>query len=563
MKSIDLAPPPLKTLIWDLAAATLILLLPMVIFLHHNAYPLLQAETLGCLALVVLAGVFWGLVMWTGRTVGRVLVTALLLVLLVDLQTEWLTTFGLRFFLNVLGAVLLCWLLRKRLSLLMAILFGAMILGTALQPHPPLLINQGHFPGPGQGRQPFVMHLILDEYAACEALDRRYDPDGQVANSIESFFQDRGFTLFSRAYSRYYDTNESIPNLLNRGTSDQPNHFWPGDEFVKNDVLLKNDWFDRLHDLGYDLNLIQPDFIDFNSPEAQPVSLTRYTLETVHALAAAELPVNEKMVLLMGSYYRLSWILGGVRQGYSNLRSAAVGKSLSLPDWDLAGNRFSTLNTMQVIDGLESSLTEAKSGQAVFAHLLFPHYPYAYRADGTLKPNSRQWLEGADIKARPDRNSSLSRSLRYPMYLEQIQAANLRLEGLFEALEAAGVWDEAIIILHGDHGSRLNQTQPFPSSANRMSSDDYMDAFGTFLAIKWPQGKAGPDRRCVPIDDVFEQLFLHSQGSWPPGMYQPEADLVAQPWVFLNDRRNLMVKRPFPGFEAGKSRALAPVEEES
>ncbi len=148
----------------------------------------------------------------------------------------------------------------------MVLFFGAMILGTLLQDSPRMVVNQGQFPGPGNSRQPFVMHLILDEYAAPEALDRRYDQDGLVAAGVQSFFQNRGFTVFSRAYSRYYDTNESIPNLLNKGISAVPNHFWTGDDFAKNDILMENDWFDRLRDLGYDLNIIQPDFIDFILP---------------------------------------------------------------------------------------------------------------------------------------------------------------------------------------------------------------------------------------------------------------------------------------------------------
>jgi len=544
-----------QDLAWDIAAATLVLWLPLLIFFKHNDYGLLRPEVAACGAWVAVAGIVWGLIMWLGRTTVRVLVITFLLLLLVDVQTDWLTTVSLRLLLNVAGLGTLTWLLRRRLSRLIVVLFGAMILATIVQAPGRMVRQQGDFPGQSNGEQPFVLHIILDEYAAPEALDVRFDRDGIVRAGIREFFLDHGFTLFSRAYSRLVNTAESIPNILNRGLREVPNAYWEK-SFYKGAALRSNDWFDRLDDLGYDRHIFQSDFITYVVPDAAGglppgVSTSDYTLETVHALAGVDLALREKVRFIFGSYYRLSWFLGMFRDAYAGLRSGPVGGILRLPDWDRAGDRVSTLSAMQAVDDLVALLARARPGQAVFAHLMLPHFPYAFRADCTMEPMGRMWLNAFDERLEPVRNDPASRGRRYPLYLRQLQCTNQRLAELFAALERAGVWDDAVIILHGDHGSRLHLIDPLPELAAQLSPEDYMDAFGTLLAVKWPRGVGRLDRRQVQLDDVFEQLFLDPAGAWPPGDYDPDPQLLAAPWVLLNDRQKVMQRQALPPFAAG------------
>ena len=168
-------------LAWDWAAATMILALPLVIFFRHNDYSLLRPEVAACFAWVAAAGLIWGLMMWLGRTAGRVIVTTFLLLMLVDVQTGWLTVIGLRLGLNLLGLGLVCWFLRRRLSSVVVVLFGAMMLATLFQAPGQMVRQRGEYPGPGHSELPFVLHVIMDEYAAPEALDRNFDTDGEVA----------------------------------------------------------------------------------------------------------------------------------------------------------------------------------------------------------------------------------------------------------------------------------------------------------------------------------------------------------------------------------------------
>ena len=109
-------------------AAALLLWLPLLVFFKHNGYPIFRSEVGLCLMLVALAALFWGAVMTTGRTVGRVAVVSFLIVLVVDIQTGWITTWGLRLLLNGLAAAAFAWLFRRRLSKVIIVVAGAMIL---------------------------------------------------------------------------------------------------------------------------------------------------------------------------------------------------------------------------------------------------------------------------------------------------------------------------------------------------------------------------------------------------------------------------------------------------
>jgi len=59
-----------KNLLWDIGAATLVTLLPLVIYLKHHDYPQKNPESILLLAMIVLAGLFWGGVMSLGRIPG-------------------------------------------------------------------------------------------------------------------------------------------------------------------------------------------------------------------------------------------------------------------------------------------------------------------------------------------------------------------------------------------------------------------------------------------------------------------------------------------------------------
>jgi hypothetical protein len=115
------------------------------------------------------------------------------------------------------------------------------------------------------------------------------------------------------------------------------------------------------------------------------------------------------------------------------------------------------------------------------------------------------------------------------------------------------VLNGAIVIVHGDHGSRLDLGPPIRQFAAALSPADYVDAYSTFFAIKTPGGKKGYDPRPLPIDELFEKLVLDGRG--------PEEIEQTGDWrVFMTDGDETMVTGQMPLFAGGhpfKRRARA------
>jgi hypothetical protein len=69
-----------------------------------------------------------------------------------------------------------------------------------------------------------------------------------------------------------------------------------------------------------------------------------------------------------------------------------------------------------------------------------------------------------------------------------------------------GLRNDATIIVHGDHGSRLGLIQPDSAGASDMSVDDYRDAYSTLFAVRSPSLEPAYDSRHASIACLFASL---------------------------------------------------------
>jgi hypothetical protein len=78
-----------------------------------------------------------------------------------------------------------------------------------------------------------------------------------------------------------------------------------------------------------------------------------------------------------------------------------------------------------------------------------------------------------------------------------------QLDLVFRAIPPA-LQSDAIVIVQGDHGSRIMQLEP--TVASRATRDDYIDNFSTLFAIKSPWLGPGYDRRMASITCLMGML---------------------------------------------------------
>ncbi len=79
---------------------------------------------------------------------------------------------------------------------------------------------------------------------------------------------------------------------------------------------------------------------------------------------------------------------------------------------------------------------------------------------------------------------------------------------MLDALREADALDHAIIILHGDHGSRIARHLVLDSQIDLVSDQDVIDSYSTLFAIRLPEVQPGYDRDLRSIQALFAEFAL-------------------------------------------------------
>lgn len=508
-----------------------LLLSPFVIFIRFHAYPLFALEVIACFAILAIVGAALGLIMELAGQYSRVVIFAFLITLSVDIQVHQLDRTLVLVIAFIVSLVVL-WFLRNNLARFGTFILAVLFISSFVVPCGRiLLIDQGVTPlTPGKPELPIVLHIILDEHISVEGIPVEFDADGSRAEALRDFYIDNGFQVFGRAYSRYFNTWSSIPNFMNLDAPSFRFAYCAGK--YGNFHLMKNRYFELMNKRGFQIHVYQSDYLDFchEKTGTEVANCLTYETEALQPFADSPYSTSTKIKAILGVYSRLSQIMKFCR---------------------IPRVRVSTVTSMSLFDKIQSDVTRAKAGTMFFVHIMFPHHPYSYRSDCSLREDPLTWLNSFDYQFLPGNNNDAeSRAERYPQYLEQIACTNLKLGELFTALKAGGKFQNMVIIINGDHGSRIVTTPPDARYVgNSYSREDYIGAFSTLFAVKWPGVQASYDRRMLPLDLLLASFIV--QGNIPEG-----TDWAQPQNVFFQQGQPQMVPRDMPDF----GRELRPYE---
>lgn len=180
-------------------------------------------------------------------------------------------------------------------------------------------------------------------------------------------------------------------------------------------------------------------------------------------------------------------------------------------------NSLPPTSAIEVIKGIAKRLKQPSRSQFYFIHELLPHYPYSLSAECDLRTPG-EWRSRTDGPIE----------LRRAAYRDQV-ACVTKLVG--EVADAAG--DDAIIIVHGDHGSRITRTDPGIETVGEFTDDDLVAAHSTLFAVRAPGIAAGYDDREVPVASVLAALvdsgFRSAEPELPAG-FEPFIMLESPGW---------------------------------
>ena len=489
----------LVALICGLSAPALILLAIIVHFLRFHEYGLLRPESLLLMGGAAGIGVLVGAVSRIRpATLGPALIAITLGVFvfyrpeltsrimgLVERLGETVGDVGIAFGLVGLALFIafcsITWLLRRHLDTIVVAVFGTIVVTTIVLPlstggEP---VESGALPAELKDLPP-VIHIILDEHIGLAGLPPEMPESAPAARAIETTYKD--FALYSRAYSRFAETQFSLASLMNHDLAKDVSKAL--DARFDGYTLTESAWFDRLKEQGYAIRVYQSTWLDMCSRIASVDSCYTHSLYSPNAFQRSTLPTLAKLQILLGRLY--------------------IGSAHQLP---------SALASMETLERLQSDIAQAPRGVAYFVHLLIPHDGYLYKSDCSLADPS-DWGEA-------ERDHGVTAEIRselYQLYLAQTTCADVAVGRLFDELKALGVYDEATIIVHGDHGSRIGERAHILDSPPTLTQQDLRDHYSTLLAIKAPGFAPGLRQEPEALQSLFATSFLGGRSDpEPPG----------------------------------------------
>ena len=404
---------------------------------------------------------------------------------------------------------------KARLGFIVSVMFGVMLGSSLLLPNISATQNaSASEPAPVLDRAlPTVVHIVLDEQIGVEGLPRDLASSRSLQDELKAFYLEQGFTLFGRAFSHYYMTADSLPNMLNGTALRRRNAHIKGVGNGNEVKLQRNAWFDRLAEQGYRIKVFQTEYLDFcASGQVRVGDCVTFPTNTLKGLMAVELSAGDKSTLIFENLLQNAFVLRVAARLFDQGSPDPSDETLSdAPQlWHWRPRPLTSLSAMPLVERLQEALRTAQPGTAYFAHLLLPHHALIYDGDCGTAADLEDWMNSTDalLERSPIRNSAAMRAARYERYVEQVRCTHLLLAEVFAALRAAGRFEDATIIVHGDHGSRISQREPISSLADELSEDDIRDNYATHFAARLPALSPGYRQDKRSIQALFAEHFL-------------------------------------------------------
>ena len=506
---------------WYALLPSAILLAPVVAFLVGSNYSLARPEALLWMLGALVVGAALGAVAVRASAWPRVLVLTACLALFVDVRLApvdpWhllLAAAGIGLVVRLLGENALPILSAGFATLLVSLL----VVPAAAPPRGAAGADAGA--RPARDDLPPVVVLVLDEHMGLEGIPLDIEGGAATREAVRGVYERHGFRLYTRAYSQYAWTLDSLGNLFNFSARPRSRAFIAETEAPH--VLRRNLFLLRAAREGYALRVYQSDYLDFcRTDGAPPEFCLQYKTSSAGSVQGENLPWLEKAGLIGNSLLSKTVLA----RGAAGLRGALAKAGLPVGASEAQlGTLVGPYEAMKVLDRLEADLLAGARGRLFLAHLMIPHFPYTYDAECGIQRPAPPWTKSRAAAAPAATDPESRRRERYGRYFLQVQCLSRRLDRLFGALEAAGVLDDAVVVVLGDHGTRANERNPRPDRLLSIEPRHFVDNFSALFAARGPGVEPGLEERRYPLVKAFAEVLGH-RGPLP----ETESLLLSQP----------------------------------
>jgi len=381
---------------------------------------------------------------------------------------------------------LLCWLLRARIVFILGIGSLAFAVSVALtaQPLDPPEWSMAQATKP-HSELPPVVHVILDEHCGTDCFPAEVMSDSARATAQQAYVN-RGFAVWTGVMSTDHASRLSLTAMMNPSTA-SPETLQGRSSGGFEYALTKNEYFEQMTSAGYRIRVLQNSYLNFCPPlQPENIECRTYQHNSAGILRYLDLSLNERFVLLAGL---ADWSAqhGNDTIVYRQLLNTRLGVAVKHWQTTNAHRRLQPLVAQRALARVASDLATASPGNVYVAHLLIPHQPYIFDENCQVL-TVEKWT---DLQEPSTLITESSRRERYFRYKAQVTCTDQMVTALLDGLAANEHLQNAIIILHGDHGSRIGPTLYSRISPQYEPSDHKRDFYSAFFAVHLPAGRPG------------------------------------------------------------------------
>lgn len=493
-------------------ASFLLLAASLVNFLMYDKYPMLRPEIFAAFLALALFCAMMAFIYARVGIWGRRLLDVLLIAFVIDLNVDngWWPVLG------ACAYFLISLRLKEAPHQFLAIFGGFVMISSiiGIGERQPWLseTKPAQKDGTVASNRPAIIHILLDEHIGVGGFHKT-ESGMRTAAQLREFYTRNGFAVYGKAYSQHLHTVNAVPHILNFGAKQ-------ADAAGRQGATIgRNAHFNRLEALGYKLNIYQSDFADFCSGYSNARCIS-YANSSMQPLLAYDMSIADRTALILSKFIGMSQGSDyvGRKLSFLDVISARAG----LPGF-YAFLRLKETGTAAALEALEHfarDLESARPGEAYFMHSLFPHYPYVTQANCNRKPLS-EWKNRKDFIPLTDRANA---------YDEQISCSILQIELLLKALEKSPAANNYVMILHGDHGSRLTVLDPIYERRGKFRSSDLIASFSTLFAVRISGGEGRYSEGMASAASLLQQFSARDYLTAPVPLTN------SQPYIFIDDR---------------------------
>lgn len=484
----------------------------------------------------------------TGLTI--LVATSLAGILLLAIFTGILPpAFGLVAVALVLTAVF--WIMRAHLHSILLVFLGVLLVSVIVTHRIPklrpdrmdaeasdALSRKWQASGTFNGKLPIVVHLVLDEMMSPGAITDDLRGGPATRQALLDFAEKHSMRSFDSVYSRYYYTSEALPHLMNREylgrTSLASFSLIPFNAETKSYAVPANAYFDDMSARGYRTVVFQNTYMDFCANKSVDMCENFDSFDPGAAGAGMDAPTQRvTMWQTILSAYEPSYTAEVGKRALRRIYGLTADREVGVIGYD--GGRYDVQRFPESFDRFTRFVATVPRGSHVFAHFLVPHSPYLM-------------LESCVVSGTVDHGYSLSRFPRaeqaekrmdyYDRYLAQLRCVGSKLSGMMAAIDRSDNFRDAVIVIHGDHGSRIS----IGDMVEDYTARDFVDNYGTFFAVRAPGVTPGVDCEFVSLPEVFRRHVARD------GQTVPRSKVPLPVVVVSRTAGNPKVEAPMPRF---------------